>query len=275
MAKKEKKLSKKASAKVWGVAAKFRPNLSKNTSYDEAWEIIATEGELEGDIEANKYGMTQFTLYRGEEVLHVYDLGVVFRDGDWDWTTIYKTVCEDVVARRLYKKPKLSKKAQKQKDEEIAKLAAERKLREEQEEQAMLKEQQKQPEPEQSKEELKRLKSNLKMRIKVWLRKGKDVTELEAELAELNRKLESKKTPKPTKKNLDKKSSQKQHLEEHIQEISQKATKVSAKEKSSVKSKINTSTDCIKSKISKSPKGDVKSKKTSSQKKIKSAENNS
>lgn len=246
--KKEKKLSKKASAKVWGVAAKFCPNLSKNTSYDEAWEIIATEGELEGDIEANKYGMTKFTLYRGEEVLHVYDLGVVFRDGDWDWTTIYKTVCEDVVARRLYKKPKLSKKAQKQKDEEIAKLAAERKLKEEQEEQAMLKEQQKHPEQEQSKEELKRLKFNLKMKIKTWLKKGKDVTELEAELDELNKKLESKKNPKSTKKNLDKKSSQKPDFPEIKQEISQKVTKVSAKEKSPVKSKINTSKDDVISK---------------------------
>lgn len=247
MAKKEKKLSKKASAKVWGVAAKFRPNLSKNTSYDEAWEIIATEGELEGDIEANKYGMTKFTLYRGEEVLHVYDLGVVFRDGDWDWTTIYKTVCEDIVARRLYKKPKLSKKAQKQKDEEIAKLAAERKLREEQEEQAMLKEQQKQPEQEQTKEELDRLKFNLKMKIKNWTKKGKDVTELEAELKEINEKIASKKETKKSKKNLDKKSSQKQHLEERIQEISQKTTKVSAKEKSTVKSKISKSPKKIKS----------------------------
>ena len=250
--KKEKKLSKKASAKVWGVAAKFCPNLSKNTSYDEAWEIIATEGELEGDIESNKYGMTKFTLYRGEEILKVYDLGVVFRDGDWDWTTIYKTVCEDVVARRLYKKPKLSKKAQKQKDEEIAKLAAERKLKEELEEQVMLKEQQKQPEPEQSKEELKRLKFNLKMKIKTWLKKGKDVAELEVELDEINKKLEAKKI----KKNHDEKSSQKQHLEEHIQEISSKMTKSTSKEKSPVKSKI-----------SKSPKGDVKSKKNAPQKK--------
>ena len=273
--KKEKKLSKKASVKVWTVASKFQPNLSKNTSYDEAWEIIATEGELEGEIETSRLNQTKFILYRGEEQLKVYELGNIFKDGDYDWTIIYKTVCEDIVARRLYKKPKLSKKAQKAKDEEIAKLTAERKLREEQEDQAMLKEQQKQPEPEQSKEELKRLKFNLKMKIKTWTKKGKDVTELEAELDELNKKLETKKTQKSTKKNLDKKSSQKQHLEESIQEISQKVTKVSVKEKSSVKSKVNTSTDCIKSEISKSPKDDVKSKKTASQKKIKSTENNS
>ena len=247
--KKEKKLSKKASAKVWGVAAKFQPNLSKNTSYDEAWEIIATEGELEGEIDVNKWGQGKFTLYRGEEVLKVYELDVIFRDGDWDWTTIYKTVCEDVVARRLYKKPKLSKKAQKQKDEEVARLAQERKLKEELEEQAMLKEQQKQPELEQTKEELDRLKFNLKMKIKNWTKKGKDVSELESELKEINEKIASKKESKKSKKNLDKTSSQKQHLEAHIQEISQKVTKVSSKEKSSVKSKINTSTDCIKSKV--------------------------
>ena len=235
--KKEKKLSKKASAKVWGVAAKFHPNLSKNTSYDEAWEIIATEGELEGEIDANKYGQGKFTLYRGEEVLKVYELDVIFRDGDWDWTTIYKTVCEDVVARRLYKKPKLSKKAQKQKDEEIARLAQERKMQEELEEQAMLKEQQKQPEQEQTEEELKRLKSNLKMRIKVWERKGKDATELNEELKMLEGKLAEKKANKNSKKNLDKKPSQKQHLDEHIQEISKKVNKVSPKEKSLEKSK--------------------------------------
>lgn len=243
--KKDKKLTKKASVKVWNVASKFHPNLSKNTSYDEAWEIIAKEGDLEGEIETSRFNQTKFILYRGEEQISIYELGAIFKDGDYDWTAIYKTVCEDVVARRLYKKPKLSKKAQKAKDEEIAKQVQARKLKEAQEEAIMVKEQQTKPEPEQTKEELDRLKFNLKMKIRNWAKKGKDVAELEEKLTELETKIKA-------KKNVNKKSKEKPQNSAHIQEISEKMTKSISKEKSSVKSKI-----------SKSSNGGVKSKKIS------------
>ena len=228
--KKEKKLSKKVSAKVWGVAAKFQPNLSKNTSYDEAWEIIAAEGELEGEIETSRFNQTKFILYRGEEQLKVYELGNIFKDGDYDWTAIYKPVCEDVVARRLYKKPKLSKKAQKAKDEEIAKQVQVRKIKEEQEAKT-LKEQQNYSESYLSKEELDRLKFNLKMKIKNWTKKGKDISELEKELEEINVKIQSKKKLKKSDKNIGDIYSQKPNLSSQISKINTKVNKVSSKEK--------------------------------------------
>lgn len=228
--KKEKKMTKKASVKVWKIASQFQSNLSKNTSYDEAWEVIASNAELEGDIVSNKYGQVKFTLFRGEEVIDTYDFPGAFKDGDFDWNTIYKTVVENVVARRLYKVKKLGKRAQKKKDEEVAKLAKQRKELELQEEQMMLEQQQ--PKPEQSKEELKRLKFNLKMKIKHWTNKGKNTFELMKELQEIESKLK-------TFKQLDEKSSQKHDFPAISKEISTKVKKSSSKDKKLVKSNKN------------------------------------
>lgn len=224
--KQEKKMSKKASAKIWNVASKFKTNLSKNTSYDEAWEIIAEAGDLECSIYTNKLNHTKFTLYRGDEVISEYDLNNVFEEGDYDWTVIYKTVLDDIVARRLYKKQKISKRSQKKKDEVPTKQIKEckPKIKEETEKSNGDIEQP------QSKEELKRLKFNLKMKIKNWSNKGKDVSELRNELDILENKLKS-----------SGKSTEKPILSSHIQEISNKVTKVSQKEKKSLKSKENKS----------------------------------
>lgn len=224
----KKKLAKKASVKVWTVASKFQPNLSKNTSYDEAWEIIANEGDLEGEIETSRFNQTKFILYRGEEQLKVYELGNIFKDGDYDWTAIYKTVCEDVVARRLYKKPKLSKKAQKAKDEEIAKQIQIRKEKEQKEEAERLKEEAKTESYEHTPiTELRRLRDNLKMRIWDWKKKNKDITPLEIELAPIEQEIQARKNAK------------KPNLSSQISKIDTKVNKVSQKEKSPLKSKKN------------------------------------
>ena len=160
--KKEKKMTKKASVKVWKIASKFQPSISKNITFDEAWEIIAKEGNLEGAIETNRNRVTVFKLYKNDDVIDTYNFPDSFKEGDWDWNTIYKTVLEDVISRRLYK----TKKSNKQQIQKPIKS-------------------------QESKEDLKRLKFNLKMKIKHWANKGKDVSELIKELQELESKLKS------------------------------------------------------------------------------------
>ena len=169
----EKKLTKKASSRIYNVVIKFQPKASKLITYDEAWEIIAKEGNLEGGLNTKRTGETIFTLYKNDEIIHEYNLTGTFKKdiGDWDWTTIYKTVLDDVVSRRLYKNNKI-KKSKKQIDKPIL------------------------PEKSLDKksidvDELKRLKFNLKMKIKNWTLKGKDTEELKKELSDIENKLNS------------------------------------------------------------------------------------
>ena len=64
----EKKLTKKASSKIYNVVIKFQPKASKLITYDEAWEVIANEGNLEGEVETKRNGDTKFILYKNDEI---------------------------------------------------------------------------------------------------------------------------------------------------------------------------------------------------------------
>lgn len=179
--KQEKKLTKKASSRIYNVVIKFQPKASKLITYDEAWEVIANEGNLEGEVETKRNGDTKFILYKNDEIIHTYNLTGTFKPeiGDWDWTTIYKTVLEDVISRRLYKNAKKGKK-------KLEKPVSIEKPLSKKEEKVI------------DIEELKRLKFNLKMKIKNWTLKGKDTKELEKELSDIENKLKSNKK-KPSK----------------------------------------------------------------------------
>ena len=107
------KESKKASAKIITLIQAINPKVSKNTSYNEAWEIISEYAGFEGDIKnSNKNSTTTFTLYKGEKIIKEFVWENAFKplEGDWDWTLIFSEVIEYMMKNKLVKKPRKSKK---------------------------------------------------------------------------------------------------------------------------------------------------------------------
>ena len=100
---------------------------------------------------------------------------------DFDWNLIYKDVLEKIIKNRLYKRPKLSKRALKKKEEAKQEAIIEANKEREAKEIAKKKE-----------EELvsmRKKKNNLQQRIYDWKKKGKDASELIQEYNRVSKKL--------------------------------------------------------------------------------------
>ena len=120
------KISKKCTADILKHVQKIEPTISKNTTWDEAWNILSQEWEFEADLTHTIKEKTVFTLYRDGLLVETYKLGDMWDEakGDFNYTDIFKTVLDNITKRRLYKRPKLGKRAQKKYDEEVEKAKA-------------------------------------------------------------------------------------------------------------------------------------------------------
>lgn len=167
------KYTKKTSARILKEVLKVKPQASKLTSHDQAFVILMTEWDLELSVETKKTTICQ--LYRDNEVAYKWEFDDIFNEGDWDWNVIYKTTLEDIIKHKLYKRPKLTKKQLKQKEEA-------RKL-----EEKANQEKQKPVVPQLSIDDLKKKRSNLSAKISNYRKKGKDVTSLEHEMDEIRK----------------------------------------------------------------------------------------
>lgn len=173
----KEKYTKKATARIITEVLKLNPKVSKLTTLDQAYTMLMEAWDIELSIgESN--GITNCSLYRDDFIVYNWEFENIFdyKIGDWDWDVIYKKVLEDIIKNKLYKRPKLTKKKQKELDEQRKKQ----------------KELDEQPEiiPEKPKEtptpqELRKRRDNLSMKIRNWKKKGKDISELEKELNEI------------------------------------------------------------------------------------------
>ena len=124
------KYTRKASARIIKEILKFKSKVPGNTTLDQAFNILMEEWDLEMSIKRQYTKETICQLYRDEEYVKewVYenDSAWIEKDGDWDWNIIFKDVLEDIIKLKLYKRPKLGKRAQKKQDEKIAKLKEEK-----------------------------------------------------------------------------------------------------------------------------------------------------
>ena len=116
------KYTKKANAYIMKQVLKVNPNASGRTTLDQAYVLLMTEWDLEGDL-VSTTTETTFKIWRDGEVCHslVWPKKVAKneKEGDWDWDLIYKDVLQVIIKDKLYKRPKLGKRA-------AAKLAKER-----------------------------------------------------------------------------------------------------------------------------------------------------
>lgn len=126
------KISKKCTADILKHVQKIEPTISKNTTWDEAWDILSQAWEFEADLAHTIKDKTIFTLYRDGLAVATYKLGDMWdeKTGDFNYTDIFRTVLDDVTKRRLYKRAKLGKRAQKEYDEKVAKAKKSRMVQE-------------------------------------------------------------------------------------------------------------------------------------------------
>lgn len=180
------KYTKKASARILKEVLKVNPKASGFTSLDQAFVILMEHWDME--ISMEKSGdKTTCILHRDDDKPMTWDFDKVWNDkeGDWDWNTIYKVVLETIIKEKLYKRPKLGKRAMK-------KLAEERAIRKRQEEEATRKEEQStKPTTKPNIQSLKDQRSRLAARISNAKKKGADYSALEVEYNKIREQLKN------------------------------------------------------------------------------------
>lgn len=170
------KYTKKANAYIMKHVLKVNPKASGRTTFDQAYVMLMTEWDLEGDL-VSTTTETIFKVWRDGEVCHTITWprtkSFNEKEGDWDWDLIYKDVLQAIIKDKLYKRPKIGKRAAAKlakEKEESAKLMAEKEAKKQAEEKILM-----------DIEEAKKKKNNLSAKISMYKRKGKDTSELRKE----------------------------------------------------------------------------------------------
>lgn len=170
------KYTKKANAYIMKHVLKVNPKASGRTTFDQAYVMLMTEWDLEGDL-VSTTTETTFKVWRDGEVCHTLTWpkkkSFNEKEGDWDWDLIYKDVLQAIIKDKLYKRPKIGKRAAAKlakEKEEAVKLAAKEVAKKQAEEKLLL-----------DIEEAKKKKNNLSAKISMYKKKGKDTSELRKE----------------------------------------------------------------------------------------------
>ena len=178
---KEQPYTKKATARILKEVLKVNPKASGRTTLDQAFVILMTEWDMELSIQTSGKE-TVCHLYRDSDKVKEWNFidAWDYKVGDWDWDVIYKDVLETIIKEKLYKRPKLGKRAQKKLDEERAE-----RLRKEEEETRKETQNSEDEKPKFNIQDLRKKRDNLSVKIWDWKKKGKDVSILEKELNEV------------------------------------------------------------------------------------------
>lgn len=177
----KEKYTKKATAKIISEVLKLNPKASKLTTLDQAFVMLMEHWDMELGLMTKLNEPTKVTLYRDDDTPFewTFENAWIDKDGDYDWNRIYKEVLEDIIKKKLYKRPKLGKRAQKKHDEEVAKKKAKREAEEAKENEVIIET------PKVSLVELRTQRDNLSAKISAWKRAKKDPNTLEVMIKQL------------------------------------------------------------------------------------------
>lgn len=107
---------KRAGRNIMGMVNLIDPKASTFTTLEQAWEIIANYWDLEGDMVASDTKTdrkARFTIYYKNVPIHTceWDTDDVWsaKDGEFDWSTIYKDVLDWLIKSRTLKKSRIGK----------------------------------------------------------------------------------------------------------------------------------------------------------------------
>lgn len=172
------KISKKIPEKLFGFVQSIKPNVSKNTSYDEAWQIIAEYFDIEGEIGTDHKGNTKFTIFKNDKEISSINIPNVFDKecGDWEWTILFKTTIEHLIKNKIIKKPRSSSNNVKNVSPTQNNIIYNKKSS---------------SNNVYTLDECKRLKSSLYQKIREWKNKGKDTSLLEEQYKQIQETIKS------------------------------------------------------------------------------------
>jgi hypothetical protein len=179
------KYTKKATARILKEVLKFKPDASGFTTLDQAFVILMDEWDLDISVEGHK-DSTLVVLYKDGEKPKEWKFKNLWipNEGDFDWNVIYKTVLEDIIYDKLYKRPKLGKRAQAKLEKEKAERKKQAKVEVEETEVVTVVIPKK--EAPVDLEGLRDKRDALTMKIWYMKKEGKDTKELEYEKEEMN-----------------------------------------------------------------------------------------
>lgn len=104
--------TKKASTRIFKELEKINPKISPKTTFQQAFEILMTEWDLELSVESTTTSTT-CNIYKDNVIAYTFNWtkkeSYNEREADWDWNFIYKNVLEHIAKTRMYKRPKISK----------------------------------------------------------------------------------------------------------------------------------------------------------------------
>lgn len=128
--------TKKASTRIFKELEKINPKISPKTTFQQAFEILMTEWDLELSVESTATSTT-CNIYKDNAVAYTFNWtrkeSFNERECDWDWNFIYKNVLEHIAKTRMYKRPKISKselrRIEKEKAEAAKELAKQAKIK--------------------------------------------------------------------------------------------------------------------------------------------------
>lgn len=186
----KEKYTKKATAKIIAEVLKLNPKASKLTSLDQAFVLLMTHWDMELSLLSKLNEPTKAILYRDDDTPYEWSFenAWIDKEGDYDWNTIYKTVLEDIIKKKLYKRPKLGKRAQKKYEEEVAKKKAEREAKEAEENKVKVET------PQVSLVELRTQRGQLYAKISNWKKQKKDpnvIAAMEVQLEEIKKQIKN------------------------------------------------------------------------------------
>lgn len=197
-------MDRKVNTKIWTLVNNIEPGVSKNITWSDAWEKLATWGGFEGGIDTSADGTTMMDIWVGEEKAKVLPIknGWDEKEGDWNWNEVFSQALDYIFDEGLIKKPRARRKdAKKIKEtkptlnrakiaqisketEELSNSIAEEKIAQNKryfEAQWYSKN---------NLEDLKKKLGNLSVKKCDWKKKGKDVSEIEVMMQEFKEKIE-------------------------------------------------------------------------------------
>lgn len=196
-------MSKKVSTKIWNLVNNVNPGISKNITWDEAWEILAEWGGFEGGVNTRVNGTTLMDIWIGDTKINT----ITIKDGwnekemDWNWDQVYSQTLDYIFDEGLIKKPRARRKDAKTQTVRKAVINSSKTAQIARETEKMNntiavaeqvrknKEFEKEWYSEKNLMDLKKRLNNLTVKRSTWNKAGKDVSEIEVMIEDFRNKI--------------------------------------------------------------------------------------
>lgn len=196
-------MGKKVNTKIWTLVNNIEPGVSKNLSWDGAWEKLADWGGFEGGVETAANGATHFDIWIDGVKVKTIEIkdGWNEKERDWNWDQVYGQALDYIFDEGLIKKPRARRKDAKIQKVNKAVVNRTKTAQIAQETEKMNnyiaeaenarknKEFEARWYSEKNLGELKKKLGNLSVKKSDWKKKGKDLSEIESEMVKLKEQI--------------------------------------------------------------------------------------